>query len=179
MNLFVVSDTHFSHANILKFLRPDGTPMRVFESVEAMDEHMVKCWNRVVRPSDHVYHLGDVAMVRPRRVAHLLTRLNGHLRLVRGNHDIYRTTEYLEFFDEVHGSRKLDKWILSHYPIHPDSIPKWCAGNVHGHVHANAAPAGQYINVSVEAIDYTPVALEALRVSCAEGVAPEQSSAQS
>ena len=47
-NLFLISDTHFSHAACLKFTLSDGvTPLRAFKSVEEMDETMVERWNKV------------------------------------------------------------------------------------------------------------------------------------
>ena len=52
--------------------------------------------------------------------------------------------------------------ILSHIPLHPESLGRF-RGNVHGHVHNNVEPlhfGPRYYNVSVEAIDYTPVSLE-------------------
>jgi calcineurin-like phosphoesterase family protein len=162
-NIFFVSDTHFGHANILTFTRSDGSPMRAFASVEEMDQHMIDRWNSVVRPQDKVYHLGDVAM----RREHIPTvgRCHGHKRLVRGNHDDHDLKHYLPFFDEVHATRVLDGMIFSHIPIHPESLGKFRA-NVHGHVHNNV-PAlhfgPRYFNVSVEVIDYTPIALEDLK----------------
>jgi calcineurin-like phosphoesterase family protein len=162
-NIFVISDSHFGHAGILAFKRPDGTSLRDFASVEEMDEHMIDRWNAVVRPQDHVYHLGDVAM--KRTCIETVVRCNGHKRLVRGNHDVYKTKDYLKFFDEVYGSRVLDGIIFTHIPIHTESLGRFKA-NVHGHVHAS--PQGHfgpmYYNVSAEAIDYTPVALEDLKM---------------
>jgi calcineurin-like phosphoesterase family protein len=93
-------------------------------------------------------------------------RLNGHKRLVRGNHDIFKTKDYLQAgFDEIYGVRSFDSMILSHIPLHPRSIKKgWT--NVHGHLHLNVEQFGwgpQYFNVSVEQINYTPISLEEVR----------------
>lgn len=164
-NIWVVSDTHFGHANILNFKRSDGSPLRPFESVEEMDEQLVSNWNAVVRPQDHVYHLGDVAMKRSDIAT--VSRCNGHKRLVRGNHDVYKTKDYLPFFDEIYGIRVLDNMIFTHIPIHPACLGRFRA-NVHGHIHANPSPEGAYYNVSVEAINYTPVSLEELKARLPE-----------
>lgn len=162
-DIFFVSDTHFGHANILKFTLPDGSPVRPFASVEEMDEHMVDRWNSVVRPQDKVYHLGDVAMRREH--IQIVGRCHGHKRLVRGNHDDHDIKHYLPFFKEIHATRVLDGMIFSHIPIHSESLGRFTA-NVHGHVHNNV-PAlhfgPRYFNVSVEVIDYTPIALEDLK----------------
>ena len=54
-NIFVISDTHFQHSNILKFTdRNTGKPVRPFQTVQDMDETMVENWNKVVKPGDKV-----------------------------------------------------------------------------------------------------------------------------
>lgn len=164
-NIFFISDTHWGHANILNFARPDGTRLRPeFKDVDEMNEAMVDRWNAIVRPQDKVYHLGDVAMKYPALVH--VRRCNGHKRLVRGNHDEEDLKDYIEAgFEEVYGTRVFDDMILSHIPIHPDSIKKeWT--NVHGHVHNNASPlhlGPKYFNVCVEYTEYRPLALEEVR----------------
>lgn len=156
-NIFVISDTHFGHTNMLKFVGVDGvTPVRVFSSVDEMNETIIDRWNATVRPSDHVYHLGDVAIVK--RDLILVKRLQGKLRLVAGNHDIY-FEEYAKYFQKVCGSRVLDNMLLTHFPVHPTSLGRFL-GNIHGHIHERPSPSGPYLNVSVEAVDYTPVSLE-------------------
>ena len=61
---WLVSDTHFGHEKICLFKREDGSPLRPFSHADEMDEFMVKAWNERVKPSDKVYHLGDVAIRR-------------------------------------------------------------------------------------------------------------------
>jgi calcineurin-like phosphoesterase family protein len=161
-DIYIVSDTHFGHGGILSFKREDGSPVRNFSCAEEMDECMVNSWNLVVRPQDHVYHLGDVAMKRTE--ISTVSRCNGHKRLVRGNHDVFRTKDYLPYFEEIYGIRVLDNMIFTHIPIHPESLGRFRA-NIHGHVHA--LPQGhfgpKYYNVCVEALGYVPVSLEDLK----------------
>lgn len=145
-----------------------------------MNETLVERWNTYVKPGDHVYHLGDVAMCRPRMVAHIIKRLNGKKRLVRGNHDIYHTKEYIEVgFEEIYGVRVLEDMIFTHIPIHPASMARFMA-NVHGHIHNNQGTAfptvmrigpnqevswAPYINICVEVTNYRPVSMDELRTS--------------
>lgn len=167
-NVFVVSDTHFGHANILTFQDSFGNPLRPFSSVEEMDEFMVDKWNSVVRPTDKVYHLGDVSMNRSSIAT--VGRCNGHKRLVMGNHDTHGVKRYLPYFEELYATRVLDRMLLSHIPVNPESIGKAVA-NIHGHVHSNVPPlhfGPNYFNVSVEVIDYTPLSLEDLRARVAK-----------
>ncbi len=160
METYFISDTHFGHSNILKFT--DGCkPLRPFASAEEMDEVLVKNWNAVVRPKDIVYHLGDVVI--NRRCLPTVGRLNGIKHLVMGNHDTFRATEYLEYFKELHAVKVFEKhrFVCTHVPLHQSSLERWGV-NVHGHLHANSMGLTSYVCVSVEQIDYTPIALPAL-----------------
>lgn len=160
--IFVISDHHFGHANILNFHGLDNTPLRVFDDVNHMNEYMIAQWNSVVQPQDKVYHLGDVLVKGADWT--LLGRLNGHKRLILGNHDYPNMKLYAPYFEDIYSSRLLDKLLLTHIPVHPFSLGKAIA-NVHGHVHNNVASdhfGKQYINVSVEVVDYKPVSLETL-----------------
>ncbi len=172
-NIFFIGDTHFGHEKTCtEFKRNDGTPLRPYANADEMDDAMIKNWNRVVTPNDKVYHLGDV-VISSKKMS-LLNALNGKKRLVRGNHDIFETTEYLKYFDEVYGVRVLRekdigfRLILSHIPLHRDSVVPRMGTNIHGHLHANDVEDGAYFNVSVENISYTPIALEDLRVRIKE-----------
>ena len=159
--VFLISDNHFGQANVLNFRKQNGDLLRTFSSVEEMDEHMIERWNSVVKPSSHVYHLGDVVM-RQQVLDVVMPRLNGHKRLVRGNHDIFKTKHYMRYFDEIYGVRVLDNMIFSHIPIHPGSLGRF-KGNIHGHLHGQHALGGKYIDVSVENTNFYPVPLENIR----------------
>ena len=168
-NKFLISDTHFGHENVIHFTACDGMPMRPFADVREADEEMISRWNSVVRPQDYVYHLGDVAMAQ-QALHRVLPRLNGHKRLVMGNHDIYHHKVYLQYFEKIFGIKVLEGLILTHIPLHPRSVGSRFYGNVHGHLHANSSRTpwtdylgDRYYNVSVECIDFTPVELSTVR----------------
>lgn len=176
-NIFLISDTHFGHLGVCKFLRDDGvTKLRPWNNAEEMDEALVANWNSVVRPCDKVYHLGDVAM--SKKGLPILARLNGTKILIKGNHDNEKLSVYQQYFKDVRGSHQIDNFILSHIPIHPNSIARWCGGNIHGHLHSNRVMKclgedwygdtmykidTRYYCVSVEQINYTPIAFESLK----------------
>jgi calcineurin-like phosphoesterase family protein len=132
--VFLVSDTHFGHAGVCKFLREDGTKLRPWTDPEEMDEAMVTAWNERVKPNDKVYHLGDVVI--NRKALKILSRLNGDKVLIRGNHDIFPDKEYREYFRELRAYHVMNGMILSHIPIHPASLGRFGV-NIHGHLHSN------------------------------------------
>lgn len=138
VNRFVVSDHHFGHTNSWeKFKRADGSPLRSFTSNDEMNETMIERHNAKVKEHDTVYFLGDVVI--NRKHLHLVKRLNGRKILIRGNHDIFRDEDYREVgFEQIHGVRVfVDKFIMSHIPLHPDCVTGRFRVNVHGHLHAN------------------------------------------
>lgn len=164
-NIWVISDTHFNHQNILAFKDDLGNPVRDFESVEQMNEVMVQNWNKVVKPGDKVYHLGDVFFGDKNWFKRHWPRLNGQKRLIVGNHDDIKFLSNGGFFSKVEMWRLFPEFgvVLTHVPIKEDSFRK-VKLNVHGHIHQNKSPEGPYRCVCVEQTNYTPVNIEELRV---------------
>lgn len=174
-NVFITSDTHFGHHGVTKFLRDDGSKLRPWDTIEEMDEALVENWNKVVRPQDKVYHLGDVVI--NRRAIPTLGRLNGEKILIKGNHDVFRLSEYAPYFKDIRGCGVLADFALTHVPIHPQSLERW-KGNFHGHLHANRVMTEvtrfsrsigehntlvidpRYLCLCVEHTNFTPVSLE-------------------
>lgn len=164
--LFVTSDHHFGHANLLKFQDKAGAYFRgdKFGSVEEMDEEMIVRWNEVVKPDDKVYHLGDFCMsLRTDRILWYAHQLNGRKVLIRGNHDKGKLSAYAACFKDVRGTHMLETGgnavthvVLSHVPIHESSLRSgWI--NLHGHTHEKGSPRGPYFSACVEMHDYYPV----------------------
>ena len=179
-DIWLISDTHFQHANILNFVDSNtGKLIRGdrFSSVEEMDETMIENWNRVVKPGDTVYHLGDVFFGNKDTFRSIWARLTGSKRLILGNHDdakflienglVQKVTVWKEFHE-----RDL---LLSHIPLDPSSLRRYRHGrhdeenrmllNVHGHIHQNPSPTKHHRCVCVEHINYTPIHIEELKVT--------------
>lgn len=165
MNIFLSSDLHLGHESMMKFLRSDGSPLRVFDNAAHMNEHIIEQHNSVVKTTDKWYCLGDIAM--SKKFLPLLHRMNGEKVLIRGNHDTENVKEYVKYFKDIRGVHQFDGMLLSHIPIHTESLARWGA-NIHGHLHANVVlregtkiPDNRYINVSMEQLDdYKPISLE-------------------
>lgn len=167
-NIFLASDHHFSHEKLVKeFKKPDGTPIRDFANADEMNEYIIEKHNSVVRPQDKTYFLGDVVF--HNKYLHLVGRLNGEKVLIKGNHDILKLSQYEPYFKDVRGTHQFSGVILSHIPIHPESLSRWKI-NIHGHLHYNKVRDNhgkedkRYYNVSMECLnDYTPVSLEQIK----------------
>jgi calcineurin-like phosphoesterase family protein len=99
MSLFLSSDHHLEHNNIIEYCS------RPFTSVEHMNDELVSRWNACVKSNDCVLHLGDVTLVNYNKdVLHkkrpdfveLIKSLNGVKILVPGNHDDKRMFSFYE-----------------------------------------------------------------------------------
>lgn len=168
MKTWIISDTHFGHNNMYKFtnMRTGALERPWASNADEGDAIMIENWNKVIKPEDKVYHLGDVAI--PRRGLKCMKGLNGRKVLIRGNHDIFKMKDYAEYFDDIRGTHKIDRFILSHYPIHEESIPHWCGGIIHGHTHGNLVLKSddivdnRYMNVCVEHTSAAPIEFDAI-----------------
>jgi calcineurin-like phosphoesterase family protein len=164
-NLFVVSDTHFDHTNIIRFCnRPFRYPNKS-PNKEAMNRTLVNNWNRTVSPNDIVYFVGDLRHGRGSRPPrYWLRRLNGRKITVRGNHDPRTWQKY----------RVLDYNGIRFLLIHdPTEATNWNGWVIHGHKHRDNrghCPTrypfinghNKTINVNVELTGYKPVNLDYL-----------------
>lgn len=172
VDIWVISDTHFAHNNIIKYCD------RPFKDAEEQDWKLVENWNKLVKPNDKVYHLGDVYMTAKREyIDNLLSHLNGKKRLILGNHDNGRDQILHKHFEKIDVWRMFNQFglLLTHVPVHPTTIGNktnrhdqpYKLKNIHGHTHTNAEPNGDTKNykcVCVELTDYKPVNIEELRI---------------
>ena len=155
------------------FTRECGNYLRhdLSDNVEEADELMIDRHNATVKPNDRVYFVGDFCF--SKHHIYKAGRMNGRKVLVKGNHDTLDLDEYLPYFDDIRGVHQFDGMVITHIPIHEESLGRW-GFNVHGHLHANRVTypsknglKGQidprYFNVSVEQINYTPISLEQVK----------------
>jgi calcineurin-like phosphoesterase family protein len=165
------ADLHFGHSKLYKMRDQNGALLRPWAGcADEADELFIEEHNKLVRQHDLAIFLGDVSVYAGG--LKLLSRMNGKKILVRGNHDRFRLKQYLEHFSDVFGTMKVDRLILSHFPVHPRSVPPWCLANVHGHIHAGDVERRtwwggrrldpRYYNICPEKIGPAPIELEDL-----------------
>lgn len=138
---FYIADLHFGHGNLNTKMDKRG-----FESVEEMNEYMIKQWNSVVHCGDEVYILGDLFWCVENKddIIHILNRMKGKKYLIRGNHDDrwikafdndkYHSFKWIKDYAEIKDNKR--RVILSHYPMmsynhqfHDNTYM------LHGHIH--------------------------------------------
>lgn len=165
--IFVISDMHFDHKNIIKYCD------RPFESVYEMNHTLISNWNSRVSNDDRVYYLGDMVFGRKRKTIDFwLSKLNGEIRFIRGNHDTDVITKA-----EVIKDRFLIKYggyefLLMHDPYRP---PYWNGWIIHGDKHNNSpiryphiSRRTKMVNVCVEYTKYAPMNLDEIIAKISE-----------
>jgi len=145
--VWFTADTHFGHGNLINLA---GRP---FSSLVEMDETLISNWNSVVGKDDVVIHLGDFALMN-----HLdyISRLNGYITFVRGNHDDFSLIQALD----VRMNGELVTCVHN-----PDFLINNHLSGIYlvGHIHHKwkvMRNAGQLlINVGVDVWDFKPVSV--------------------
>ena len=153
--IFFTADTHFGHANIIKYCD------RPFKTVEEMNEEIIMRWNQVVTPKDSVYHLGDFCFGDPEKY---MERLNGTLFLIRGSHDKH-SEKYcakdsivkMNFCSDEFGN---PRWIvMCHYAMRSWAYSHFASWHLFGHHHGHLPPHGLSFDVGVDVWGFRPVSL--------------------
>ncbi len=113
---FFTSDTHFNHANIIRFCN------RPFKDVEQMNEVMITNWNNAISKDDTVFHLGDFCLGGAAEWTKILDRLNGKIFLIMGNHDLKNIRQgFISRFEHVamqmHIKVGKQRIYLCHFPF--------------------------------------------------------------
>lgn len=171
-DIWISSDLHLSHANILTFIDYQGQKVREFDDVKQMNDHLLERHNSVVKPGDLWYNLGDVFFGDKDEFKSLWPKFHGKKRLIVGNHDDIPFLSSGGFFSKVQMWRVFSEFgiTMSHVPLHESSLYRGKDNtapmlNVHGHIHRLSSPTRIHYNVSVEALDdYTPIHIEDLAV---------------
>ena len=146
--IYLTSDTHFSHANIIKYCN------RPFDNAIIMNNRIIENWNSVVGKDDEVFHLGDVGCWFKENawIEEILPNLNGKKFLIPGNHDkkfLQVLKRHFTVLPPIHNiiieNEECGRLmaVLCHYPIY-----SW-DGQFHGAIH-----------VGVDGNDFKPLSAE-------------------
>lgn len=144
MSIYVTSDTHFGHANIINLCR------RPYENVDIMDQSIIDTINKMVKPTDTLYHLGDFCWWNKKQyVNNIITYREKitcqNIILLLGNHDMNnRIPPYL--FSGIYENYELNhdrhRMILSHYPFQSWNKKQHGSLHFHGHTHNQLKSSG-------------------------------------
>jgi len=165
--IWVTSDWHFGHDR--EFI----WKARGFNSVDDMNETIVRNHNALVGPEDDVYVLGDLMLGAAANIEYI-KRMNGKLHIVRGNHDtdsrwlMYSALpNVVEMDNAIYLKYNKHHFYLSHYisltgNLEKESL-KQMTLNLFGHTHqkTNFYMDMPYLyHIGVDSHDCKPVLLD-------------------
>lgn len=155
---YFASDYHWGHKNVLEYDK------RPFESIEDHDKHIVECHNKIVRPTDHFWFLGDLSLGDMKEAELLLRDMNGIKHFIKGNHDHNETIDIYKRCGIYHGEQITividgQKIILNHCRMYVWPNSHHGSWNIHGHSHGtlDKAPWGKSIDAGINIRDYHPL----------------------
>jgi calcineurin-like phosphoesterase family protein len=162
MTIWFSSDHHCYHSSIIKHCN------RPFSSSQEMTEILIQNHNRLVKPTDTVYWLGDFAWnLYEDKLERLVNRFNGKKHFILGNHDkvsFFRSLANKGVFESVNDTKAISingQYIwLSHYPHR--SWNKSFHGSFHlfAHCHGTAQPYGLSHDVGVDSWNFAPISYD-------------------
>jgi calcineurin-like phosphoesterase family protein len=162
-NVFVTSDNHFFHNNIIEYEK------RPFENIKDMNEKMINSWNNVVKENDMVYIIGDFSFGNAIQTNDILKKLNGFKTLIIGNHDKFIDEKKFDksLFYEICYYKKTNingvQFVMCHYPFASKDNSEF---QLYGHIHKNdglhiaESVAENSYNVGVDLNNYVPIPIE-------------------
>jgi calcineurin-like phosphoesterase family protein len=152
---FLVQITTFFHKGIITHTN------RPYQTIEEMNEDLIRRWNSVVGKKDLTYYVGDFAFMNH---ASIRMRINGKIELVIGNHDKMSLAKYQNLFTNVHDLlylRRFDPHImLCHYPMRSWKNSVHGTQHLYGHCHGRMLPLGLSFDVGVDCWNYYPISYE-------------------
>ena len=157
--IYFTSDTHFGHANIIKYCN------RPFSCVETMNECMLKGINDVVKEDDTLYHLGDFAWRETAKEIRDQIKCRD-MHLIWGNHD---KANIADLFSSNHKLLELaiegQEIVLCHYPMRAWNRSHYGSWNLFGHVHGtlDGFLNGKSLDVGVDSHNFKPWSFEQLK----------------
>jgi calcineurin-like phosphoesterase family protein len=155
-NIFFSSDHHINHNNIIKYSN------RPFANVDEMNEALVENHNKIVKPKDLVFFLGDFLFTKDfYDYEKWIRRFNGNKVLILGNHDNVEEGDLsIPTYFRIHEwyIEKGHLITLSHFPQLSWNKSHFGSFNLHGHHHGNLPfdPKVRRMDVGVDCNNFTP-----------------------
>jgi calcineurin-like phosphoesterase family protein len=153
--IWFTSDTHYQHKNICKGVSnwDEGSYTRPFNSLEEMNETIVRNINNCVDKNDFLVHLGDWSFGGFEMVEEFRNQIEcENIILILGNHDHHIERNHkgcqhhfqnVSHYQNLIVKRESDKmiaptkhqFIISHYPIGSWQDISRGSIHLHGHIH--------------------------------------------
>lgn len=185
-NIWFTSDTHWNHKNIVR-----GTTawefdpkkdvgvqeLRDFDTLEEHNETIISNFNKLIKPDDELWHLGDWSFGGHENILNFRDRLHcRNIHLIFGNHDQHIepiNSPYRPLFSSCQYYKELSfkvdqKWkqfqkvkiVLFHYGMRVWNKSHHRAIHLYGHSHGSLPSFGRSMDVGVDTNNLYPYHLD-------------------
>ena len=156
--LFITSDEHYGHYNILEFCD------RPYENTTDMDNGLITNHNSIVSENDTTIHLGDFIW-KGYKFEEIINQLNGFHIFIKGNHDHSypkptKGHKYQVLENQILEFEYMKKrFVACHYPLYEWNGSFRGSKHFYGHSHKERQIKNAY-HVGVDTNEYLPINLK-------------------
>lgn len=153
---FFTADEHYGHTNSIVY----GN--RPFDSVEEMDEKLIKNFNSVVGSNDITIHAGDFTLIHSKEKVYknYVNRLNGNHIFLRASHDYWLPKNARQIWQKMIEDFYI---VVCHYPMRTWARSHFNSWQLHGHSHGKLEPIGKQWDIGVDNNKFYPLSFELVK----------------
>ena len=158
IDFWITSDLHLGHKKILQHDK------RPFVNIDVHDTSILTNIQRVVKPGDQLYMVGDTFFYKDMKKAEdWLKQVPGQKFFIKGNHDYKETIALYEKYGTYLGEQKRvnilgDNIIFNHFPMRSWNHSHYGSYHFYGHHHGDIEhiPYGRSQDVCISLNNYYP-----------------------
>ena len=165
-DVFITADHHFGHTNILRFCN------RPFPNIYEHDKELIKRWNSLISKDALIYYVGDLMFRNAKHPLYYKEKLNGEIKIIRGNHDKQKVLKEFEWYQNLPIIIGEFTCLLNHRPCYRPDAPDPFHDNdvnvnpmnydfiISGHTHKFPLFRWKSLNVGVDLHDFYPLHMD-------------------
>jgi calcineurin-like phosphoesterase family protein len=151
---FFIGCEHYYHKNCIIY---DNRP---FDSVDEMNNELIKRNNEIVTNYDRVIHVGDFTLAGVGPAQEIIRQLNGQHTFLIGNHDAWLKNKGRDIWQKRIEGQVV---VACHYPLRTWNASHYGSWQVFSHPHGKLNPVGKQWDVSAANNNFYPVSFEKLK----------------
>ncbi len=164
-DFYVTSDTWFGREQILQIANRNE-----FDNIKEMNNRLIKEWNKTVKKTDVVFHLGNFAWD-PHTAEIVLKKLNGKIYFLLGTDDdalwdIQDDFKNVTIIEDQILTLPMHDIVLCHYPLRDWGGKESGTMHIHGHSLFNNLTdlkSERRVNICTDHWGYKPIKISTLK----------------
>jgi calcineurin-like phosphoesterase family protein len=153
MTYWFTADEHYGHSNIIKHCN------RPFDTIEQMDEELIRRFNALVGKNDITVHAGDFCWLNSKNdvQSKYIKRLHGIHIFLRGSHDGWLPGSAKYIWEKIIYSKQI---VVCHYCMRTWRKSHYNSWHLFGHSHGRLATVCKSHDIGVDNNNFRPVSFD-------------------